>query len=58
MTKTLSTPLHMMGAPGSPYTRKMRGALRYRRIPFLFLQQNSRETEAFPKAKVPLLPTF
>ena len=55
---TLPDPLQMMGAPGSPYTRKMRGVLRYRRIPFLFIQQNSPEAAKQPSAKVPLLPTF
>ena len=55
---TLATPLQMMGAPGSPYTRKMRSVLRYRRIPYVFLQQNSPEVESLPVAKVPLLPTF
>ncbi|MCA9504746.1 MAG: glutathione S-transferase [Myxococcales bacterium] len=55
---TLPTPLQMMGAPGSPYTRKMRGLLRYRRIPFVFFQQTSAEAAKLPKAKVPLLPTF
>jgi len=55
---TLPTPLEMMGAPGSPYTRKMRAVLRYRRIPYLFIQQNSAEAARMPKAKVPLLPTF
>jgi len=54
----LSTPLLMMGAPGSPYTRKMRAVLRYRRIPFTIIQQNSKEAEQQPSAKVPLLPTF
>lgn len=54
----LSTPLKMMGAPGSPYTRKMRSALRYRRIPYVFIQQNSPEAEELPKARVSLLPTF
>jgi glutathione S-transferase len=48
----------MMGAPGSPYTRKMRSVLRYRRIPYVFIQQNSPEAARLPKAKVPLLPTF
>jgi glutathione S-transferase len=48
----------MMGAPGSPYTRKMRSLLRYRRIPYLFIQQNSREAAKLPGARVPLLPTF
>jgi glutathione S-transferase len=48
----------MMGAPGSPYTRKMRAVLRYRRIPHLFLLQHSRESARLPTARVPLLPTF
>jgi glutathione S-transferase len=51
-------PLQMMGAPGSPYTRKMRSLLRYRRIPYLFVQQNSAEAAKLPKARIPLLPTF
>lgn len=55
---TLQTPLIMMGAPGSPYTRKMRALLRYRRIPFRFVQQNSAEAQKLPRARVGLLPTF
>ena len=47
-----------MGAPGSPYTRKMRAVLRYRQIPFVFFQQNSPEAQKRPSPKVPLLPTF
>lgn len=54
----LDVPLRMMGAPGSPYTRKMRGVLRYRRIPHLVLGQNSKEAARLPSARVPLLPTF
>jgi glutathione S-transferase len=48
----------MMGAPGSPYSRKMRALLRYRRIPYLFMLQNSPEVAKLPAAKVGLLPTF
>jgi glutathione S-transferase len=55
---TDSTPLHMMGTAGSPYTRKMRGLLRYRRIPYITTQANSPEAEKLPSAKVGLLPTF
>ena len=55
---TPATPLQMLGAPGSPYTRKMRSVLRYRRIPYLFIQQNSPEAAKRPAPKVPLLPTF
>ena len=36
----------------------MRSILRYRRIPYLFIQQNSPQASKLPKAKVPLLPTF
>jgi len=54
----LSTPLELMGAPGSPYTRKMRALLRYRRIPYIVYQQNSKEASTLPRPKPPLLPTF
>jgi glutathione S-transferase len=55
---SLSTPLTMMGAPGSPYTRKMRALLRYRHVPYRMVLQLSREAEKLPPARVPLLPTF
>lgn len=47
-----------MGAPGSPYSRKIRAVLRYRRMPYHFILANSAEAAAPPKAQVPLLPTF
>ena len=54
----LETPLVMMGAPGSPYTRKMRSLMRYRHIPYRMVLHNSPEAAALPHPKVPLLPTF
>jgi len=54
----LPTPLRYLGAPGSPYTRKMRALLRYRRIPCEMIVQGSRGASGLPRPKVPLLPTF
>lgn len=54
----ISTPLEFMGAPGSPYTRKMLSLLRYRRIPYQISWQSFDSPAGRPKPKVPLLPTF
>jgi len=55
---SLPTPLTLMGAPGSPYTRKMRSLLRYRHIPYRVIAQGSAEHAKLPAPKVALLPTF
>jgi len=52
-----------MGAPGSPYTRKMLGLMRYRNIPYRFERQQmpgdqDPDVKVRPAAKVPLMPTF
>jgi glutathione S-transferase len=49
-------PLRMVGAPGSPYSRKLRAVLRYRRIPYTWAQMGSPEARALPRSRVELLP--
>ena len=55
---TLPTPLKLMGAPGSPYTRKMLSLLRFRHIPYELLIGDQSTRQGLPKPKVSLLPTF
>ena len=52
------SPIALSGAPGSPYTRKMLGLLRYRRIPYRFLPSSGAALADLPRPKVQLLPTF
>ena len=49
-------PLRIVGVPASPYSRKMRAVLRYRRIPYAWVLHDSPESRDLPKARVPLLP--
>lgn len=53
-----AAPLRFLGAPGSPYTRKMRALLRYRRIDYRLLSQGTAALAGLPRPKVQLLPTF
>lgn len=59
----MSEIIELMGAPGSPYTRKMLALMRYRQIPYkVFWQSNiagsGTRNSKYPQAKVGLLPTF
>lgn len=48
--------IQIVGAIGSPYSRKMRAVLRYRRIPHVWIHQGSPESRELPKPRVELLP--
>ncbi len=48
--------LCIMGVPGSPYSRKLRAVLRYRRIPHTWVLMGTPEARALPRARVSLLP--
>jgi len=50
------TDLRLVGSSVSPYTRKVRALLRYRRIPFQFVRKGGRESEDLPPAPLPLIP--
>ena len=52
----MTTPLRIVGAVGSPYSRKLRAVLRYRRIPYAWVNQGSPEAAALPRPRVELLP--
>jgi len=51
-----SAPLPLVGAPGSPYSRKLRAVLRYRRIAHVWVAAGSPESRALPAPRVELLP--
>ena len=49
--------LELVGAPGSPYTRKMLALLRYRHIAYNVIWGGAMGApEGYPKPKVQLLP--
>ena len=48
--------IRIVGMPGSPYSRKLRAVLRYRRIPYAWVHHGSPEVRGLPQPRVPLLP--
>ena len=51
---SMSELVRIMGAPGSPYSRKLRAVLRYRRIPHAWVNHGSPESRTLPTARVQL----
>ncbi len=54
----MTEPLRIVGAPGSPYTRKLRAVLRYRRIPHRFVIRGSKDDVGVPEVPVALIPVL
>ena len=52
----MSEPLRIVGMPGSPYSRKLRAVLRYRRIPYAWIHTSAPESRGLPAPRVALLP--
>lgn len=50
--------LPVRGSPGSPYTRKMLALLRFRRIPYRYIQSAEEQSADLPEPKVKLIPIF
>jgi glutathione S-transferase len=51
-------PLVIVGAHGSPYSRKLRAVLRYRRIPYRWVVRASKEDRGIPEVPVALIPVL
>jgi glutathione S-transferase len=52
------TPLKLIGGFGSPYSRKMRAVLRFRRIPLTWILRGSPEDVGIPEVPVALIPVL
>ena len=50
--------LKLVGGEGSPYSRKMRAVLRYRRIPFRWIRRGSAQDVGIPEVPVALIPVL
>jgi glutathione S-transferase len=52
------TPLKLVGGFGSPYSRKMRAVMRFRRIPFTWIGRGSADDVGIPEVPVALIPVI
>src|SRR6059058_2410376 len=54
----MQLPLKLAGGFGSPYSRKMRAVLRFRRIPFRWIMRGSTADVGIPPVPVALIPVL
>jgi len=54
----MTQPLKLVGGFGSPYSRKMRAVLRFRRIPFRWIMRGSASDVGIPPVPVALIPVI
>jgi glutathione S-transferase len=54
----VDAPVKLVGSPGSPYSRKMRAVLRYRRIPHRWILRRSKDDRDLPPVPVDLIPVL
>jgi glutathione S-transferase len=58
MPEPTAQPLKLLGVPGSPYSRKLRAVLRFRRIPHLWILRGSKDEGRVPELPVRLMPVL
>jgi glutathione S-transferase len=58
MKSEMQNPLKLGGSVGSPYSRKMRSLLRYKRIPFHFIEWGTEASKKLPPPPLPLMPVL
>ena len=58
MPEHTAHPLRLLGVPGSPYSRKLRAVLRFRRIPHLWILRGSKDEGRVPELPVRLMPVL
>ncbi len=54
----MTLPIKILGSPGSPYSRKLRAVLRFRRVPHLWIQRGSVDEGRVPPIPVRLIPVL
>lgn len=54
----MENPYRLIGSIGSPYSMKMRAIMRYRRIPFIWVNRDRKVNEEIAQVKPPVIPVL